>query len=205
MDGYIKNARQTKGFLGAEEVVADLGENNTILDPYSLLISEGVTIGEGNVFYPNVVIERSGEGVLEIGNNNIFHPGTYILSSAGSAKIGNDNEFGTGGCTIKANMPDAVLTIGDGGRYCDGASIMGKTSLGSGSQVLGNITVQGCSLAAGGTFQTPDPDERAAVLKGFGLARGITLEKGQVVNGSGNFAEPPVEWQRDYHPKPKAQ
>lgn len=202
MQNY-KDARQSKSFLAVEEIVAITGEGNAVLDPYSLLISQGVTVGEGNTFYPGVVIERQGDGKLTIGNNNVFYPGTYILSSAGLISIGNDNEFGTSGCTIKANMPDAAIVIGDGGRYCDGANIMGKTSLGSGSQVLGGITVQGCTLAAGGTFQTPDPDERAAVLKGFGLARGITLEKGQVVNGSGNFAERPVEWQHDYHPKPK--
>lgn len=118
-------------------------------------------------------------------------------------KIGNGNEFGPAGITIKANMSDALIAVGDDGRYCDGASIMGKTNLGSGSQVLGNITVQGCTLAAGGTHQEPDPDKRAAVLKGFGLARGITLEVGQVVNGAGKFADAPVEWQHDYHPKPQ--
>lgn len=205
MDDHIKYTREAKDFLGLEEVLATVGKINTILDPYSILISQGVKVGTGNVFYPNVVIERTGDGTLEIGNDNVFYPGTYIISSAGAVKIGNDNEFGTSGCTIKANMADAAIVIGDGGRYCDGANIMGKTHLGSGSQVLGNITVQGCTLAAGGTFQTPEPDERAAVLKGFGLARGITLQKGQVVNGSGNFAEQLVEWQRDYHSKPKAQ
>jgi len=52
------------------------------------------------------------------------------------------------------------------------------------------------------TYRDTDPDRRAAVLKGFGLARGITLEAGQVVNGAGNFSKAPVEWQRTYHPKP---
>ena len=149
MHNLIDNARKKQRFLSTDDLLAAHGETNNILDA-SVLISEGVEIGDNNVFYPNVVIERSGEGVLEIGSNNVFYPGTYILSSAGSVKIGNGSEFGTGGCTIKANMPDAALTIGDGGRYCDGASIMGRTSLGNGSQVLGNITVQGCSLAAGG-------------------------------------------------------
>lgn len=204
MHSPIDNIRKQQRFLSVSDLLAAHGETNSILDA-SVLISEGVDIGNDNVFYPNVVIERQGEGKVSLGSNNTFYPGTYIISSAGSVTIGDNNEFGTSGCTIKANMPDATIVIGDGGRYCDGANIMGKTSLGSGSQVLGNITVQGCTLAGGGTFQTPDPDERAAVLKGFGLARGIALEKGQVVNGSGNFAERPVEWQRDYHPKPKAQ
>ncbi len=203
MDNYLKKTRQARGFLDVKDTVADIGANNTVLDPYSLIISKAATVGTGNVFYPNVVIEVQDDGAITIGDNNVFYPGTYLLSSAGSIKLGNDNEFGSNGCTVKANMSDAEIVIGDGGRYCNGASIMGKTSLGSGSQVLGAITVQGCSLAAGGTFQTPDPDERAAVLKGFGVARGIALEKGQVVNGSGNFADRPVEWQHDYHPKAK--
>jgi bifunctional N-acetylglucosamine-1-phosphate-uridyltransferase/glucosamine-1-phosphate-acetyltransferase GlmU-like protein len=203
MDDYLKKTRQIKGFLDANEAVAILGADNDILDPYSVLISKDVKVGKGNVFYPNVIIEAQGDGTIAIGDNNVFYPGTYLLSSAGSITVGNGNEFGANGCTIKANMQDAQIIVGDGGRYCDGTSIMGKTSLGSGSQVLGSITVQGCTLAAGGTFQTPDPDERAAVLKGFGLARGIALEKGQVVNGSGNFADRPIEWQRDYHPKAK--
>jgi hypothetical protein len=203
MDDYLKKTRQARGFLDAPDTIGEIGADNFILDPYSLLISKGVRIGTGNVFYPNVVIETQGDGVIVIGDNNIFYPGTYLLSSAGSITVGRDNEFGASGCTVKANTPDAQIIISDGGRYCDGASIVGKTSLGSGTQVLGAITVQDCSLASGGTFQTPDPDERAAVLKGFGLARGITLEKGQVVNGSGNFASRPIEWQHDYHPKVK--
>ncbi len=205
MDNYPATARQSKGFLSVDELISVIGKDNTILSPDSVLVADGVAIGKGNVFYPNVVIERQGEGAITIGDNNTFYPGTYILNSAGAITIGSSNEFGSGGCTIKANLPDAQIVIGDGGRYSDGASIMGKTTLGSGSQVLGNITVQGCSLAAGGTYQTPDPDDRAAVLKGFGLARGITLDKGQVVNGAGNFANAPMEWQHDYHPKPKAQ
>lgn len=204
MDDTTTNARHQKGFLAASELADTLGKDNLVLDAGSVLIAQAVKIGKGNTFYPNVVIEVQGGGAVSLGDNNTFYPGTYLLCSAGSITIGSDNEFGSGGCTIKANMPDADLTVGDGGRYCDGANIMGKTSLGSGSQVLGNITVQGCNLAAGGTYKTPDPDERAAVLKGFGLARGITLEKGQVVNGSGNFADRPVEWQHDYHPKAKA-
>jgi len=196
-------ARQSKGFLSVDELAAAYGKQNTILDPYSVLISKHAIIGSGNTIYPNVILECQGDGTIAIGDDNTFYPGTYILSSAGAVKIGNGNEFGPAGLTIKANMPDALIVIGDNGRYCDGASIMGKTTLGSGSQILGNITVQGCSLAAGGDFQEQDPDKRAAVLKGFGLARGITLEVGRVVNGVGNFADAPIEWQRDYHPKPR--
>jgi acetyltransferase-like isoleucine patch superfamily enzyme len=201
MQSSTDHARKNRDFHSTDEVEKEFGSKNTILDLNSLLISEGVKIGNNNVFYPNVIIERSADGTVSIGDDNIFYPGVYILSSAGSLRIGNKNEFGTGGCTIKANMADADIRIGDGGRYCDGVSIMGKTLLGNGSQLLGNITVQNCSLADGGTFKDPDPDARAAVLKGFGLARNIVLECGQVMNGSGNFADAPVEWQHTYHPK----
>lgn len=202
MNDTNSQARQSKGFLPTDDLATTLGQHNTILDS-SVLISKNAVIGNSNTFYPNVVIECQGEGQITIGDNNTFYPGTYILSSAGAVKIGSNNEFGPAGLTIKANMADALIAVGDNGRYCDGASIMGKTNLGSGSQVLGNITVQGCMLAAGGTHQEPDPDKRAAVLKGFGLARGITLEAGQVVNGSGKFADASVEWQHAYHPKPQ--
>lgn len=195
------NSRQAKGFLTSDEVAASIGETNVVLDPSSLLISQGVTIGKGNVFYPNVVIERIGRGVVSIGDGNTLYPGVYILGAEGTVRIGDGNEFGTGGCTIKANTPDAEVVIGSEGRYCDGVSIMGKTVLGDGSQVLGAITVQSCELAGGGTYQESDPDKRGAVLKGFGLARGLALTMGQVVNGAGAFADAPVEWQRAYHPK----
>ena len=204
MDNPVERAREQLGFLTADQLLGIVGSNNLLLDERSVLIGSGVAIGEGNTFYPNVVIANSGEGAVEIGNDNIFYPGTYLLSSVGSLCIGSGNEFGTGGCTIKANMPDVQITIGDGGRYSDGANIMGQTTLGSGSQVLGNITVQGCELAGGGTYAEADPDRRAAVLKGFGLARGIVLRTGQVVNGSGNFCDAVVEWQRAYHPKPNS-
>lgn len=203
MSDIIPQARQQKDFLSADDLAAGIGQQNTILDS-SVLISKKATIGSGNTFYPNVVIECQGDGQVSIGDNNTFYPGTYILSSAGAVKIKNGNEFGPAGLTVKANSAAALVTIGNNGRYCDGARIMGTTDLGNGSQILGNITVQDCTLTAGGTHQEPDPDKRAAVLKGFGLARGITLEAGQVVNGSGNFADAPVKWQRDYHPKPEA-
>jgi hypothetical protein len=188
-------------FLSPGDLAAGFGTSNTILDPHSVLIDEAVAVGKNNIFYPNVVIETKASGAITIGDNNTFYPGVYVVCSAGAVVIGNNNEFGPAGVTIKANMPDTKITIGSGGRYSDGTSIMGETHLGDGSQILGNITVQSCTLANGDTFRQPDPDKRAAVLKGFGLARGIDLAAGQVVNGAGNFADAPVEWQRAYHPK----
>lgn len=204
MHEYLRNVHERHGFLPPEELVETVGTQSDILDPYSVLISPNVVIGTGNVLYPNVVIRSDDGAEIHVGNDNIFYPGTYIFGSQAKIVIGSNNEFGVGGCTIRANMPNAAIVIGDGGRYSGGADIMGVTTLGSGSQVLGAITVQSCDLAPGGTFGEPDPDERAAVLKGMGLARGITLPKGQVINGLGDFAEREVEWQRDYHPKTRS-
>ena len=200
MDNY-SSGRQKRGFLSVQALVDEICPNNTVLDVNSVLVAEDVAIGNNNIFYPGVVIERQGDGKITIGDDNVFYPGVYVVCSAGEIVIGDANEFGPSGLTIKSNMPTASISIGSQGRYCDGANIMGKTSLGSGSQVLGNITVQNCRLSDGGNFKEPDPDTRAAVLKGFGLARDITVEKGQVINGAGDFSKASVEWQRAYHPK----
>lgn len=196
----IDNMRASKHFLGIEETLSTVGKENIILDPYSFLVSRDVKIGKGNTFYPNVVIE-GGHDRISIGDNNIFYPGTLILAKHVVVKIGGNNVFGPNGCTIRSDIPHAIITIGNQGRYSDGASIMGHTNLGDGSQILGAITAQSCQLAAGGSFEERNPDKRAAVLKGFGVARGISLEQGQVVNGAGDFRSSPIECQSAYHPK----
>lgn len=183
------------------DTLQSIEATNTIYSSSSVLISENVSIGKNNIFYPNVVIECHDKSTITIGNNNIFYPDTYILCANGKVTIGNSNEFGPSGLTIKANFSDAIIIVGDGGRYSDGASIMGRSTLGSGSQVLGNITVQNCSLGEGTAYTHPDPDLRGAVLKGMGLARNLSLTVGQVVNGLGDFSKAPVEQQSFYHPK----
>lgn len=175
------------------------GDTNSMLAPFATLISRGVIIGKNNIIYPNVVIERTDDGQIEIGDNNTLFPGAYILCSAGIIKIGRNNELGPAGITIQAKVEKSLVSIGDNGRYNGNPNIIGKAALGNGSQILGNIVVQNCQLAGGGDFNEPDPDKRAAVLKGFGLARNLTLEVGQVVNGSGDFADAPVQWQHEYH------
>lgn len=200
MSDIFSRSREQLGFHTADSLAA-LAETNSILDS-SVLISSRVVIGANNTFYPNVVIECQAGGEVSIGDGNVFYPGTFILCSAGVVRIGNTNMFGPAGFTLKANNDKAAIAVGDGGRYCDGASVMGATTLGSGSQILGNIIVQNCDLAGGGTFEEPDPDMRAAVLKGFGAAKGLQLQTGQVVNGEGDFSAAPVQWQHEYHPKP---
>lgn len=202
MNDYIATIRHKEGFLTPDELVEVYGKTNKILDPYSVLIGGSIEIGKDNIFYPNVVIEQRGDGVLVVGGGNVFYPGTYVFCDNGAVAIGNNNEFGAAGCTIKAITPIAQITIGNNGRYSNGASVAGRVMLGSGSQVLGPIAVQDCTLNAGEDYKAPDPDKRGAVFKGFGRALGITLQAGQVVNGAGDFSHASIQRQSFYHPKP---
>jgi carbonic anhydrase/acetyltransferase-like protein (isoleucine patch superfamily) len=194
--------RNSKGFLTIDEIMNKISIKNIVLDPHSLLIGKEVVIGSGNVFYPNTVVEIQNTGKIIIGNQNVFFPQTLLLAGPGKIIIGDSNQFGDGGVSIKANYPDSLITIGNNGRYLNGVQIVGKCQIGSGSQIIGGqITVQDCVLESGETFSFSDPDQRGAVLKGFGLARGIILNKGQVLNGSGIFDQSEVKNQSYYHPK----
>jgi hypothetical protein len=77
----------------------------------------------------------------------------------------------------------------------------GNNTLGDGSQVIGPIRVQSCVLEAGGDFTHPEPHECGAVLKGYGLARGLHLQQGQVIDGRGTFNIGDVKLQSFFHPK----
>lgn len=174
--------------------------DNTLLHlDGGVLVSKNVTLGSQNVFYPNVVIESDSDSMVTIGANNIFYPGTFIQAKNGKITIYDNNIFGPGNLTVLTQ--NSELSIGSDGRYANNAQIMGNTNLGDGSQVLGPITVQSCKLEGGMGYQHTIPDERGAVLKGFGLARDINLTKGHVMNGSGNFREAPIEQQSVYHPR----
>ncbi|MEP3279529.1 MAG: hypothetical protein ABJN26_01390 [Stappiaceae bacterium] len=196
----IDDVRRRLGFLSVAETLQLNELGNTIVDPFSTLIGRQVQIGHGNLFYPAVTIECSGEGSVLIGSNNTFHSGTRIQSENGVVEIGDDNQFGDGGFIARSNR-SAAIKIGNGGRYTSGATIVGNTALGSGSQVLGPITVENCELGEGETFAHPDPDLRAAVLKGQGRARGIKISAGEVIAGQGPFDPGSVQRQTDFHPK----
>ncbi len=197
----IDQQRAAQGFRGVSDLLNLVDQGNTILDPFSVLISISVILGENNLFFPNVIVQAKDGGELSVGDGNVFYPNTLILAEKGKVSIGNENQFGDGGCSIKANMPDAEIHIGDHGRYINGAQIIGKTTLGSGSQVIGPVTVQNCTLEEGGDYRSSDADLRAGLLKGSGLARGITVPQGKVLNGSGTFKQEDMEDQSKYHPK----
>lgn len=198
----IDEQRASRGFYGVSELLEWAAQSdNTFLDPFSILISRTVKLGRDNVFYPNVILEVKNGGELTLGNSNVLYPSTLMIAERGKIFIANGNQLGDGGCSLKANMPDAVITVGDNGRYMSGAQVIGRTALGSGSQVLGLITVQNCTLEGGGDYRSADPDARAGLLKGSGLARNITVPVGKVLNGSRMFEESQTEDQSKYHPK----
>lgn len=195
----LDGMRRQSNFLTVTELLSQ--EDNTFLDPFSTLIGRGVRLGAGNVFYPNVVVEQRGVGTVQIGDGNLFYSNTFILATSGAVMIGSHNQFGDGGCAVKLNGPSGELRIGNRGRYTSSAELVGNSTFGDGSQVVGRITVIGCHLGAGEDHTYPDADQRGAVLKGFGQARNLTLAQGQVVNGAGQFSDAPVEMQSKYHPK----
>ncbi|MFD8086604.1 hypothetical protein ACFV4F_33465 [Kitasatospora sp. NPDC059722] len=192
--------RRTNGFRTLGEM-AVLAETNTVFDPFSTLIARDAEIGEGNTFFPGVVVRCDG-GTCSIGSGSTFHPSTLLLAAdGGRIVVGDGCSLGPGGVQIKANQPGSLLSVGDHARLLNGAEVVGSSVIGDGAQVIGAISAQSVRLAGGDDFTGPDPDRRGAVLKGSGLARGIRLAVGDVVNGLGDFAAAPVERQLAYHPR----
>jgi hypothetical protein len=201
ISSYLDDVRRQKGLLTLAEMIKLSERGNLFYDLYSILISERAVIGRENTFYPGVYLFCSDAGALEVGDGNVFHSNSLIEATHGSILIGNRNQFGEGGFTAKANRPGASIKIGDEGRYLNGASVFGETHLGSGSQLLGQITADNCKLTSGGNFREPDPDRRAGLLKGAGVARNLTVPVGQVVVGAGTFSASDMQPQSNFHPK----
>ena len=197
----IDEHRALRGFLTIEELMKLAASGNTVLDPFSTLIGRAVVIGSGNNIYPNTIIECTEMDMVVIGDENTIFPGCLFQAGPGTLRVGNGNQFGDGGAFVKANRPGSEIVIGDNGRYSGGAQILGRTSLGSGSQVLGAITVVDCTLAAGVSFRDEAPEEQGGVLKGFGTARGLAVGRGQVISGHGSFDQTAILEQRAFHPK----
>lgn len=198
---FIDEARQRNGLLTIAELGNLTSRGNTIFDPFSVLISRHAQIGKGNTFYPGVTLLCSEGSELLVSDQNIFHANTLIEATSGTISIGSANQFGEGGFTAKANRLGALISIGDNGRYLNGCSVFGNSSLGSGSQIIGSIAVDSCTLEKGGSYRDPDPDLRAGLLKGFGAARGLSVPIGSVINGKGSFSQEAIERQTAYHPK----
>lgn len=199
----IDPARKSCGYLTPSElslVSSEMGFH--VLDLYSTLVSPGVEIGRDTVLYPGVVILRDSMSQVSLGEANQLWPSTIIMATnGGQVAIGDNNGLGPGGLQLKANYSNSSITVGDHTRLLNAPEIVGVTRIGSGAQIIGAVAVQSCTLAGGEDFTHPDPDRRGSVLKGTGLARNVTLGKGEVVNGLGDFNLAPVERQSKYHPK----
>ena len=196
----LSSIRGKAGFLDFEQLLGLEAKGTVVFDPFSILLSSRAAIGRKNVFYPQVVVETASGGKVEIGEGNVFWPGTVIRCLGGTLKIGDGSEFGPGGVTISAG-PGETVEIGDRCRLQDGAKIQGENSLGTGSQVLGPLTLRGCVLGAGEDYRHADPDERGGVLKGSGFASKLTVERGEVINGRTELTQGMAERQRRYHPE----
>ncbi|AEE47273.1 hypothetical protein [Cellulomonas fimi] len=186
-------------FLSVAQTRA-LGRRNTVLDPHSVLVSRFAVVGDGNTFYPGTVLEADERSELVVGHGNVFYPGCFLRAQdGGRLVVGACGEYGPGGVQVLAGEGTTIL-VGDEVRLMNGPQLVGATHVGDGGQVIGPIRVQSVRLDGGGSHREEDVDARAGVLKGFGLARGLHVGVGEVVNGVGDFAAAPVERQRAYHP-----
>lgn len=200
----MKLASMIRGesLLTVEEILDVVARDNVVLDPGSLIVSRGVTIGAGNLFHAAVSLLAEPPGDLRIGDGNVFETGTKIEASDGSISIGDRNQLGEGVVTIKANRPGARIVLEDDTRLVGIVGVYGDTRLGRGSQILGSVTALDCVLEPGGSHAEPDPDRRGGLLKGHGAARGLHVPQGRVIVGNGSFDAADLVTQSTFHPKP---
>jgi carbonic anhydrase/acetyltransferase-like protein (isoleucine patch superfamily) len=194
-------ARERLGFLSEAEIIALSRLGILSPDPGSVLVSGDVRLAEDVVLWPNVILQISAGGRITIGPGTNLFPGTRIVASGGSVTVGAGAEIGEeGGFTLKAGAGETI-DIGDGARLLGGGSLTLSNRIGRGAQILGPIRCQNCLLGDGGTYRDPEPDERGGVLKGSGIARGIEVPQGHVIQAFGLFAEAVMRPQSYFHPK----
>jgi carbonic anhydrase/acetyltransferase-like protein (isoleucine patch superfamily) len=194
-------ARERLGFLSEAEIIALSRLGIMLPDPGSVLVSGDVRLAEDVVLWPNVILQISAGGRITIGRGTNLFPGTRIVASGGSVTIGARTEIGEeGGFTLKAGAGETI-EIGDWARLLGGGSLTLSNRIGRGAQILGPVRCQNCLLGDGGTYRDPEPDERGGVLKGSGIARGIEVPQGHVIQAFGLFAEAVMRPQSYFHPK----
>ncbi|MBK1840184.1 hypothetical protein JHL17_22510 [Azospirillum sp. YIM B02556] len=203
--GAVDRARERAGFLSVEAVAALADDGVLVLDPFSTLVSPGVALAGGVTLWPGTIIQATEGGEVTVGSGTRLFPGTRIVAAGGRVTIGAETEIGEeGGFTIKADHPGCLIEIGSHARLLGGGSLALANHIGDGAQVLGPIRMQDCRLQSGGSHRDPDPDRRGGVLKGSGVARGLTVPTGMVIQAFGLFGEAPLRPQSFFHPKPRA-
>jgi len=189
---YMNRVREEYGYRTLDEI-SELSKTNTIFDICSLLISKTVVLGGGNIIYPNVVIK----GQVIIGDSNVLHSGTNIQGINGSIDIGSNNEIGENNACIKAL--NGTISIKNNCRIINNAQVLDGCYIGNGCQVLGSVKIANCYLCDGGSYKEKNPNERGGVIKGYGIGNKLTVEKGYVINGSGEMMITMIEKQENYH------
>lgn len=198
----IDDARKRTGFLPVSALTTFSAKGVTILDPFSTLISSDVEIGPDVTLWPGTILQASDGGHIRIGEGCALYPATRMIATGGQIDIGARSEIGEeGGFTLKAEKPDQSIHVGRGARLLGGGSLTLDNRIGDGAQILGPIRVQNCILGPGGTHRDPEPDLRGAVLKGSGVARGLEVPTGMVIQAFGLFSEAPLRQQSWFHPK----
>lgn len=194
-------ARRNLGFLSIAEMAALAHRGIVLPDPGSVLVSGHVRLGEGVILWPNVILQSSAGGRIEIGQATNLFPGTRLVASGGFVTIGAEAEIGEeGGFTVKAGAGETV-EIGDEARLLGGGSLTLSNRIGRGAQILGPIRCRNCVLGAGGSYREPVPDERGGVLKGSGVARHVEVPRGHAIQAFGLFADAVMRRQSYFHPK----
>lgn len=193
--------RARLGFLSQEETIALIRRGVVLPAPFSVLVSRRVELEPDVVLWPNTILHASDGGHVGIGRGTQLFPGTRIAAAGGSVTIGTGADIGEeGGFTLKAG-PGETIAIGDGARLLGGGSLALSNRIGRGAQILGPIRCRNCTLGDGGTYREPEPDERGGVLKGSGIARGIDVPRGHVIQAFGLFSEGVLRRQSYFHPK----
>lgn len=193
--------RDALGYMSVDATRALADQGVWVLDPNSTLIGRSVLVGSGTLIYPGVVISCDPVSAINLGERCVLYPGSLLeAGEGGRIVIGDEVELGPGGVTIRAIGSDATV-LEDLVRLSGNCELTGACVLGRGAQMLGSVSARSVRLAGGlGGYRWPDPDERGAVLKGAGIADGITLGRGEVRSCRASFNDATTERQSSYHP-----
>ena len=203
MQTITDTVRQGFGFLTLADTTALERLGVSVLDPHSTLIAATARLESGIVLWPGTTIQAEEGGIVSIGAGTVLFPGTRLMARAGQVIVGRDTELGDeGGFTIRAEGADVAIWIGERVRLTGNGSLALSNRIGNGAQILGPIQVRNCRLGDGASHRDPDPDLRGGVLKGHGVAHGLDVPTGHVIQAFGLFADAPIRRQSFFHPPP---